>query len=355
MSITIKDIAKRAGVSPSTVSRVCNNNPAISKETRERVQKIIEELGYELPTIQEDLAIPPIRNIGIVLPPSDRETYENSFYLKAIRGISQICNQRHVATMIITGQDFAEILESVRDLHQSDSIDGFIILYSLPNDIVVDYLCEHGLMYVIIGKAGELAYQTVCIDNDNLQASRDATNYLYELGHRRIGYIGSTHPYLYAADRRAGYQLGLLLNHLPMRPDYSIEMESVNSHAAVDLKELLKKEDRPTAFVVSDDLLALALERVCAQMSLSIPDDISIVAFNNSLYAQLASPQLTAVDINSYQLGQEAANRILSHMERPGMPATKVVVPYRIVERGSCRVLRNITEEEINKQHTRKE
>ena len=210
-------------------------------------------------------------------------------------------------------------------------------------------------MYVIIGKAGELAYQTVCIDNDNLQASRDATNYLYELGHRRIGYIGSTHPYLYAADRRAGYQLGLFLNHLPMRPDYFIEMESVNSHAAVDLKELLKKEDRPTAFVVSDDLLALALERVCAQMSLSIPDDISIVAFNNSLYAQLASPQLTAVDINSYQLGQEAANRILSHMERPGMPATKVVVPYRIVERGSCRVLRNITEEEINKQHTRKE
>ena len=339
MPITIKDIAKRAGVSPSTVSRVCNNNPSISKETRDRVQKIIEELGYELPAVQEDLAIPLIRNIGIVLPPSDRETYENSFYLKALRGISQFCNQRHVATTIITGQDFEEILDSVKDLHHSDSIDGFIMLYSLPEDIVVNYLCEQGLLYVIIGKAGELAYQTVCIDNDNLQASRDATNYLYELGHRRIGYIGSTRPYLYAAERRAGYQLGLFLNHLPMRSDYCIEMESVNSHAAVDLKELLNKEDRPTAFVVSDDLLALALERVCAQMGLSIPDDISIVAFNNSLYAQLASPQLTAVDINSYQLGQEAASRILSHMERPDMPATKVVVPYRIVERGSCRKL----------------
>lgn len=170
MAITIKDIAKRAGVSPSTVSRVCNNNPSISKETKDRVQKIMDELGYEPPS-QEELPIPVIRNVGIVLPPSDRETYENSFYLKAIRGISQVCNQRHVATSIITGQDFEEILCSVKDLHQSDSIDGCILLYSLPNDTVVNYLCEQGLLYVVIGKAGDLAYQTVCIDNDNLQAS----------------------------------------------------------------------------------------------------------------------------------------------------------------------------------------
>lgn len=114
-------------------------------------------------------------------------------------------------------------------------------------------------------------------------------------------------------------------------------MESVNSQAAHDLKELLQTRHRPTAFVVSDDLLALALERVCAQMNLSIPDDISIIAFNNSLYAQLASPQLTAVDINSYQLGQEAANRILNYLDNPNLPTTKVVVPYRIEERSSCR------------------
>ena len=127
------------------------------------------------------------------------------------------------------------------------------------------------------------------------------------------------------------------MNGLESREDYFIEMESVNSQAADDLKVLLQKEDRPTAFVVSDDLLALALERVCAQMGLSIPEDISIIAFNNSLYTQLASPQLTAIDINSYQLGQEAANRILNYLENPNLPTTKVVVPYRIVERSSCK------------------
>ena len=84
-------------------------------------------------------------------------------------------------------------------------------------------------------------------------------------------------------------------------------------------------------------MLALALERVCYQLHLSIPDDISIIAFNNSLYAQLASPQLTAVDINSFLLGQEAANQIINHAENPNLTTTKTIGPHTIVERDSCR------------------
>lgn len=337
MSVTIKDIAKLAGVSPSTVSRVCNNSPSISRETRERVQKLITELGYELPAVQDAASGPPVRHIGVILPPSGRETYENTFYLKAIRGISQICNQRCAAISIVTGMDYEEILATVQKLHHSGGISGFILLYSLPNDIVVDYLCSNGLIYVIVGKSDDISYQTVCVDNDNLSAGRDAATYLYGLGHRRIGYIGSKRPFLYASDRRAGYQLSLFLHSLPVREDYLIEMESIHSQDFHALEALLRREDRPTAFVVSDDLLALALERACAQMGLSIPDDISIIAFNNSLYSQLASPQLTVVDINSYQLGQESANRILSWIDNPELPATRVIVPYRIVERSSCR------------------
>ena len=339
MAVTVKDVAKRAGVSPSTVSRVCNNNPSISKETRQRVQQAIEELGYELPAASEPQLLQAVKSIGIVLPPSDRETYENTFYLKAIRGISQVCNQRQVASTVVTGRDYEEILQSIQTLHRGGGVDGFIMLYSKKDDIIVDYLCEHGLLYVIVGKPSELANQTICIDNDNLLAGREAADYLYGLGHRRIGYIGSKNDFIYAADRRSGYQLSLLLHGLPIRPDYCVEMEGVNSDGPSTLQALLSQEDRPTAFVVSDDMLALALERVCVQMHLSIPKDISIIAFNNSLYAQLASPQLTAVDINSYQLGQEAANQLINHAENPNLAATKIVVPHRIVERDSCRCL----------------
>ena len=337
MAVTVKDVAKLAGVSPSTVSRVCNNNPAISKETRDRVRRAIEELGYELPVTQEAAAPAGTRHIGIILPPSVKEAYENTFYLKAIRGISQVCNLRQVALSVVTGKDYEEVLQSVQTLHRSGKIDGFVLLYSRRSDIVLDYLCEQGLLYVIVGKPSELANQTICIDNDNLLAGREAADYLYNLGHRRIGYIGSKNEFLYAAERRAGYQLSLLLHQLEVRADYCVEMEGVHSEGTEELRALLQQQDHPTAFVVSDDMLALALERVCGQMQLSIPEDISIIAFNNSLYAQLASPQLTAVDINSSLLGQEAANQLINHAENPNLTTTKIIVPHTIVERSSCR------------------
>lgn len=337
MAVTIKDVAKLAGVSPSTVSRVCNGSPAISKETRERVQSAIAELGYELPVSTDIQLIPSIRTIGIVLPPSDKEEYENTFYLKAIRGISQICNQRQVASTVVTGKDYDEILSSIRTLHRGGKVDGFIMLYSKRNDIVIDYLCDNGLLYLIVGNPDELANQTICIDNDNVKAGRESTDYLYNLGHRRIGYLGSKVDFMYAIDRRSGYQVSLLLHGLTVKPEYCVEIDGVNAASTAKLRELLMKEDRPTAFVVSDDILALALERVCVQMGLSIPDDISIIAFNNSLYSQMASPQLTAVDINSERLGQEAATQIINHAENPNLMATKIIVPHLIIERDSCK------------------
>ena len=336
MAVTIKDVAKLAGVSPSTVSRVCNNNPAIGRETRERVQQAIETLGYELTPPPEPTAVQAIRSIGIVLPPSNLESYENTFYLKSIRGISQVCNLRRIASTVVTGTDYEEILSTIQHLHRSNTMDGFIILYSRKKDIVIEYLCEQGLLYVVVGNPNELTAQSICIDNDNLLAGRESTDYLYNLGHRRIGYIGSTNDFMYTADRRAGYQLSLLLHGLPVREDYCLEMAGVHPEKDNPLWELLSRPDRPTAFVVSDDILALALERVCLQMKLSIPEDVSIIAFNNSLYAILASPQLTSVDINADRLGQEAARLIINHAENPNLMTSRIIVPHRIVERASC-------------------
>ena len=335
MAVTIKDVAALAGVSTSTVSRVCNNNPAISRETADRVRKAIAELGYEISSPSEAPAPQPIKMIGIVLPPSDKEGFENNFFLKALRGISQVCNQRQTASTIITGEDYPELLRSVKTLHLSGRIDGFILLYSRKNDVIADYLCEQALPYILVGKPQDGSGTTPCIDNDNLMAGRDATDYLYNLGHRRIGFLGKGKEHIYAADRQAGWQLSMVLHGLTPRPEDCIEMEHVYSDDSA-LRQLLSREDRPTAFVVSDDLLGLALERACAAAGLSIPKDLSIIAFNNSLYSQLSSPQLTTVAINAYQLGQEAAAQIIGYLENPNLRATRIIVPHRIVERSSC-------------------
>ena len=170
MAVTIKDVAALAGVSPSTVSRTCKNNPSISEETKERVRKAMAELGYEPNFQASNLASQNSRTIGIILPASAKEVYENSFYLEAIQGISHYCNGRQYMTTIVTGQDEAEILDAVRSMSRSGKVDGFIILYSKKDDPVIDYLFNEGLLYILIGKATQYTNQTIYIDNDNLLA-----------------------------------------------------------------------------------------------------------------------------------------------------------------------------------------
>ena len=336
MAVTIKDVAALAGVSPSTVSRTCKNNPSISEETKERVRKAMAELGYEPNFQASNLASQNSRTIGIILPASAKEVYENSFYLEAIQGISHYCNGRQYMTTIVTGQDEAEILNAVRSMSRSGKVDGFIILYSKKEDPVIDYLFNEGLLYILIGKATQYTNQTIYIDNDNLLAGREATEYLYQLGHRRIAYLGSDSSLMFSADRKAGYQLALASHQLPVRPEYCVEVKNVSENNEEAIRGLLMRKDRPTAILVSDDILAVSLERVCLENHLAIPEDLSIISFNNSLFARLTSPQLTSIDIGAGQLGSEAASQIINHIENPNLLATKIIVPHHLIERDSC-------------------
>lgn len=336
MAVTIKDVAALAGVSPSTVSRTCKNNPSISEETKERVRKAMAELGYEPNFQASNLASQNSRTIGIILPASAKEVYENSFYLEAIQGISHYCNGRQYMTTIVTGQDETEILDAVRSMSRSGKVDGFIVLYSKKEDPVIDYLFNEGLLYILIGKATQYTNQTIYIDNDNLLAGREAAEYLYQLGHRRIAYLGSDSSLMFSADRKAGYQLALASHQLPVRPEYCVEVKNVSENNEEAIRGLLMQKDRPTAILVSDDILAVSLERVCLENHLAIPEDLSIISFNNSLFARLTSPQLTSIDIGAGQLGSEAASQIINHIENPNLLATKIIVPHHLIERDSC-------------------
>lgn len=339
MAVTIKEVAALAGVSPSTVSRTCKDNPSISEETKEKVRRAMAQLGYEPGFSSQAVPSQPqtARTIGIILPPSQKETYENSFYLEAIRGISQFCNHRQYINTVITGKDEDEVLQAMRTMTRSGQVDGFIILYSKQQDPVIDYLYNEGLLYVLVGKAYQFANQTIYIDNDNLLAGREATEYLYQLGHRKIAYLGSDSSLMFSADRKSGYQTALLRHNLPLREDYCVEVPSIPKDGDTLIHRLLQSDDRPTAIMVSDDILAVALERSCIEIGLSIPKDLSIISFNNSLFARLTSPQLTSIDINSCQLGIEAASQMINHIENPNLLATKIIVPHYLIERDSCR------------------
>lgn len=337
MAVTIRDVAALAGVSPSTVSRTCKDHRSISEETKIRVRRAMDQLGYEYSAPQEVSNIQTSRTIGIILPPSTRQTYENPFYLEAIRGISQFCNGHKYISTIITGQNSEEVMEAIQTMVSGNHVDGFIVLYSKEDDAIVDYLYSEGFTYVLIGKAKQFVNQTIYIDNDNILAGKEATEYLISLGHKKIAYLGSESIMVFSSDRKTGYQMALLQNDLPVDKKYCVEVDHVFMDECKHLLEMLKSEDRPTAMVVSDDILAVSLERVCNQCGLSIPEDLSIISFNDSLFAKLTSPQLTSVDVNSFQLGIEAASQLINHVENPNLLATKIIVPHRIVKRDSCK------------------
>ena len=337
MAVTIKDVAALAGVSPSTVSRTCKDHPSISEETKERVRQAMAELGYEPNFQASNLANQNSKTVGIVLPPSRREAYENSIYLEMIRGISQFCNERQYASTVIAGQDEAELIQIIQNMVRSGKADGFIVLFSKQQDSIIDYLNEEGISYVLIGTATQYANQTIHVDNDNIMASQEATEYLIQFGHKKIAYIGGNFSHVYSNDRKKGYQLALLQHELDMKPEYCVEMPSIDKYTPEPIQKLLTLPERPTAIVVSDDILAIVVQQVCLEQGLSIPKDISIVSFNNSLLSRINNPKLTSIDVNAYQLGIEAASQLVSHIENPNLLATKSIIPHSLIERDSCR------------------
>lgn len=335
MAVTIKDVAAAAGVSPSTVSRTCKDSPSISRETKEKVRRIMAQLGYE-PNFEMEPVEAFSKTIGIVLPASARDAYENAFYLETIRGISQFCNQRRYVNTIITGEDDAEILDTIQSMVSNAQADGFIVLYSKKECPVVEYLRSENLLYVIIGKASQSPNQTIYIDNDNALAGEEATDQLYELGHRHIAYFGASSDNLFSSERKRGYQLSLLKHGLPICEADCIETKTFSDDHTLQLRQMLRRADRPTAVLVSDDIFAVSLEQVCSQLGLSVPKDLSIISFNNSLFARITNPPLTTVDVNACQLGIEAASQIINHIENPNLLATKIIVPHRLIQRESC-------------------
>lgn len=307
MAVTIKDIAAAAGVSPSTVSRTCKDSPSISRDTKERIRRIMAQMGYE-PNFEAEPSEAFSKTIGIILPSSQRDVYENAFHLEIIRGIGQFCNQRRYVNTVITGEDDAEVLDAIQSMVANTQADGFILLYSKKDCPVAAYLRSEGLLHVIVGKAAQSANQTIYIDNDNALAGEEATDYLYEMGHRRIA---------------------------PREGD-CVEIDTLNDSYEPALKALLTAPDRPTAVLVSDDILAVVLEQFCSKLGLRIPKDLSIVSFNNSLFSRITNPPLTTVDVNPYQLGIEAASQTINHIENPNLLATKIIVPHQLIVRESC-------------------
>lgn len=336
MNVTIKDVAKFAGVSPSTVSRTCSNHSGISEKTKIKVREAMEKLGYSPNFQASNLASKISKTIGVILPPFDSISNHNSFFLEVINGIAQTCNRFNYSTSIVSAKSDDELLEVVKNILKSEKVDGFIILYSKKDDKIIDYLIEKKKLYAVIGKPVKNINNTIYIDNDNITAGKDITEYLINLGHKKIAFITNQQNKVFSQDRNTGYISALLENSIKIEEKYNLVINFNNSEDIKFLENLFSSSECPTAIITLDDIVALNIEKILISLNLKIPKDISLATFNNSIFTNINTPKLTCIDINNQRLGEEGAIQIIKHIQEPTLIPTKIIVPHILVEKESC-------------------
>ncbi|MGI8386161.1 MULTISPECIES: LacI family DNA-binding transcriptional regulator [unclassified Robertmurraya] len=336
MAVTIKDVAKLAKVAPSTVSRVIANNPRISEKTKKKVREAMDELGYHPNFIARSLASQSTQAIGLVMPSSTDVVFQNPFFPTVLRGLSEGAHEKHYALYMTTGKTDNEILDGVTQMVQGGRVDGVVLLYSKIEDKVLMYLQERGIPFVVIGKPFKHVEEITHVDNDNFRATKEVTEYLIQLGHDHIAFVGGNLNLVVTVERLLGYEKALREAGIPLNDDYIVHEEFLREGGQEAVRELLSLKVPPTALVVADDLMALGVLNTLDELGIKVPEDISIISFNNVLVSEMSRPPLTSVDINIFDLGFEAARSLIQKIENPKEPIKRIIIPHQIVKRFSC-------------------
>ena len=328
MPVTIKDVAKAAGVSPSTVTRVIQNKSTISDETKKRVRKAMKELNYHPNLNARSLVSSYTQVIGLVLPDDSDAFYQNPFFPSVLRGIAQVASENHYAIQIATGKNEKERLDAISQMVYGKRVDGLIFLYAQENDPLVNLVVDEQFPFLILGKS--LSPFIPLVDNDNVQAGYDATEYFIKKGCSRIAFIGGTKKLYVTQDRLTGYEQALqdhklsLDIHRTFFADEFLEEKGYNFS-----KQLFKHDPQTDAIITTDSLLAEGVCNYLSEHNLNIP----VLSFDS------INPRLNLaayVDINSLSLGRtsfETILQIINDVKENRQICYRQVIAHKIVEK----------------------
>jgi len=332
MNVTIKDVAKISGVSPSTVSRVISNNPRISDETKRIVRESMKKLGYHPNAIAQSLVNRSTNTIAIVMPQSTEKAFLNPFFPQALSGIASAAHEKNYYLLLSTGSTEAEQLISVEKIINGGRVDGIIIMYSSVNNIILETAKKLNTPIVIIGKPLEAVEKILYVDNDNVEAARDVTEKLINNGHKKIAYISGPFEFVVCLDRLDGYRNALLENQLEFDRELISEGEFTQEDGYKCMMKLLQSKERPTAVVVTDDIMAFGAIKAIKEAGLKIPEEVEVISFNNIPLAEFCRPALTSVDTDAYSLGFEASKLMIEQI-KGDVDRHRVIVPTSIIYR----------------------
>lgn len=327
---TISEVAREAGVSVATVSRVINRTGAVSQNTRERVQAAIGKLGYQPNVWGRSLRRGESRMLLIFVP-----NVTNPYYANIIAGIEDTARAGGYNTMLcINGGDRAKRLEYLELLHNGRA-DGAVFLDAALDSKAVPAVARECPVVQCCEYCADETISHVSIDNR--AAAEDVVNYLLSLGHRRIGFVGSTNHFISTRQRREGYEAVLAGAGIPLGEDY----EAFADHDYSFLSgiraagELLDLKERPTALFCISDVLALGAVRAAEERGLKVPEDLTVVGFDDVEYAAMFRPMLTTVSQPCYELGRCSCELLLGQIGG-GEAGTARFLPHKMILRDSA-------------------
>jgi LacI family transcriptional regulator len=333
MKPTIYDIAREAGVSATTVSKVINNKGRISEKTREKIMNIIEDLRYQPNLLASAMKGKSTYTIALLIPDMTNPIYAQ--YLKYIEEYGQKLGFSIV--MCSTGSDPEKEAKHIALLRQKH-VDGFIIASIFKNEEVLKQLIEEQVPIVLIAlQRPELPVGSVTADD--YLGGYIATEHLLSLGHRRIGIIAEVAT-LSGMERIKGYQKALM--NAGIEVDESLVMtineptiEGTEMHA----RKLLNTEQRPTAIFGCNDILAIGSMLAAKELGIIIPDELSVIGFDNTVMCKIVEPQLTSVAIQAHEIGRQAMELLIQQIEQKDNLKQRISLLPELVIRQSTAIL----------------
>lgn len=325
--ISIQDVAKLAGVSISTVSRVINKGHSVGKANRIKVEAVIRELGFKPDVLAQYLASGrSIPAVGLVIP-----RYEGAFYsfysLQLMRGIGTACDNNKLDLFLhITGS---------LNLGNMSSLSGVIFADIIGNRKHLESILSIGVPCVVVNNIIE-DLDIDCIAVDNRAAAIEAVEYLINLGHKKIAHVTGDLNTQSARLRLEGYKAALKKNKIEIDPEYIFETNYSRQKARAAAEKLIHLENRPTALFVASDGMALEIMGVISKEGLGVPKDISIVGFDDNPEGLYAPVSLTTVKQPLIELGQMAVDILKNLATGKPRKREKISLPCKLVIRDSC-------------------
>ncbi len=319
---TIKEIAKIAGVSRSTVSRVINNDPNVSEETRAKVQAIIDEMDYEPNPVARSLISGKTRVLGLVIPMAFSSLFTDPFFSLLSQGISSTCTANNYTLMLwLIEPDYEK--RTNNKILNNRLIDGIIVASNMIDDPLIEGLISRKMPLVIIGRNN--APEVNSVDADNIHGSAMAVNHLVSIGRRNLATITGDMNRYSGHDRLSGFKRGLQENDLPIAEEKIAFGDFTEKGGYLQAKLLLSRTEFDGIFVASD-LMAFGAIRAIREAGLEVPDDIALVSFDDIPAAARYQPPLTTVRQPIHQMGSIAAQTLIDQLE-----SSEAAKPRRII------------------------